>query len=264
MSETAANVCPPVPEYSTWPDPPTRGRIDVHSHLLPGIDDGCDSLEESLDCVRQLIAAGFVGTICTPHIIPSLFPDNTPANIAAWTQRLQQQIDAAGLAYTLWPGGEVRLSQDTVSALKAMGVPTLANTNRVLTDFWGFNWPGYIESTLKWLISEGYQPIVAHPERIAFRGNLDKKLDRLEKLGCWFQGNFRCFTQHDVENADKLIRRFMNQGRYHMLALDMHDPATLPARFEGLQLAIETYGQSHVDALSIDAPRRLVFQTEPV
>src|SRR5262245_36599080 len=94
---------------ASTPIPPAPGKIDIHSHILPGIDDGCKTLEESFECVRKLTDAGFIGSICTPHIWPEAFPDNTAANIRDWVIALQQQIDAAGLSYRLWPGGEVRL-----------------------------------------------------------------------------------------------------------------------------------------------------------
>jgi transposase len=72
------------------------GLIDLHSHLLPGIDDGCPTFEESLACVRTLLNYGFTGTVCTPHVGMCIFPENTPAKIATQVGALQQQLSAAG------------------------------------------------------------------------------------------------------------------------------------------------------------------------
>src|SRR5579884_293306 len=89
----------------------TFGRIDVHSHLLPGVDDGCGTLEESLQCARALVDAGYTHSFCTPHIWPNL-PDNTVRNIAERTQRLQQALHEANVPLQLFPGGELNLSAD--------------------------------------------------------------------------------------------------------------------------------------------------------
>src|SRR5947209_11686585 len=91
------------------------GFIDLHSHLLPGIDDGCVAPEESLACVRRLQAEGFSGTVCTPHILPDIYPHNTPDRIKVRVAELQERLRAEGLDYQLWAGGEVRLDPGTLS-----------------------------------------------------------------------------------------------------------------------------------------------------
>src|SRR5271165_6658164 len=105
------------------------GFIDLHSHVLPGIDDGCISVEESLACVRRLQAHGFVGTVCTPHILPDIYPHNTPAQIAPRVAALRERLRQEGLDYSLWAGGEVRIDAGTISWFTSMGVPTLGPSN---------------------------------------------------------------------------------------------------------------------------------------
>src|SRR5262245_32791323 len=99
--------------------------IDLHSHLLPGIDDGCRTVNESLACVGTLLNHGFTGSVCTPHVGMTIFPENIPANIAKQVDVLQQQVRATGLEYQLWAGGELRIDEDTLSWLGEHGVPTL-------------------------------------------------------------------------------------------------------------------------------------------
>ena len=77
------------------------GLIDVHSHLLPGIDDGCRTVEESTACMRMLVDHGFTGTVCTSHVWRAAFPENTPAKIAEQVAVLQELLRAAGLEYQL-------------------------------------------------------------------------------------------------------------------------------------------------------------------
>jgi protein-tyrosine phosphatase len=86
------------------------GRFDVHSHIVPGVDDGCETLEESIACARELVKAGYTHSFCTPHIWPSL-PGNTIASIVANVARLQKEFDAAGVPLSLIPGGARRIGR---------------------------------------------------------------------------------------------------------------------------------------------------------
>lgn len=242
------------------PDPlPVRGRIDLHSHLLPGIDDGCQNLDQSLDCVRQLMARGYVGTVCTPHIWGPLFPHNTPASIARHVRGLQRQIHAAGLDYTLWPGGEVRLCDEAIAWLGEHGVPTLADSRLVLCDFWCDQWPRFVDRTFDWLIAEGYTPVLAHPERLGCVDELFDRLDSLADRGILLQGNFKPLTGDEGPRNAAVGRRLLDEDRYDLMALDMHDPESLPPRFAGLELVARDYGQDRLQHLIETAPRERVL-----
>jgi len=241
------------------PIPPT-GRIDVHSHMLPGIDDGCESLDDSIASIVLLKSAGYSATICTPHVWPDLCPDNTPANIQRWTDELNRQLADRGIDYPLWPGGELRLFKQAIDWMKTHGVPTLADSKFVLTDFWEDTWPKYVDATLDWLLAEGYKPILAHPERIgiADTNKLADHLDALTARGVLLQGNFRCMTGEDGYLPDQRIRQFLKEDRYWLMALDMHRPTDLPSRLDGVQMVIEEFGQEVVDLMTIDRPRQLL------
>lgn len=238
------------------------GRVDMHSHLLPGVDDGCATLEESLACVRRLQQVGFVGSICTPHILPEMFPNNTPANIHLLVDHLQQDIHAAGLDYRIWPGGELRLSATIMDWLKTHGVPTLAGSRCVLVDFWADKWPKWVGKTLDWLLAEGYQPILAHPERIKCFSRDPRKLGELIRQGVWLQGNCRAMTGQDGYAADQLIRQCLQGGHYTFLALDMHGQSSLESRLDGMQLIAAEHGDDQLDHWMSDQPRKLILHVD--
>ncbi len=237
---------------------PPPGRIDVHSHLLPGLDDGCQTLDESISCVRRLIDRGFVATICTPHMWAHL-PANTPDHVAALTAQLQSHISAAGLDYRVYPGGELGLRDGAIAWMQQHGVPTLAGSRCVLTDFWADQWPDMVDETLQWLLDQGYQPILAHPERIPCHESLDERLRSLEDRGVWLQGNVRCYTGEEGYLPDLFIRQFLAEDRYRLLALDMHGPDSLPGRFDGLDLIARDMGPQVIEQLMVNAPRRDVL-----
>lgn len=251
----------PGPPASATPDaakPLPPGRIDIHSHLLPGVDDGCQNLDESLTCVRRLIERGFVATICTPHMWAHL-PANTPDHVTALTLQLQAHINAAGLEYRVYPGGELGLRDGVIDWMKEYGVPTLADSRCVLADFWDDNWPDTVDDALQWLLDQNYQPILAHPERIPCHEQLDQRLRDLASRGVWLQGNTRCYTGEEGYLPDLFMRQFLSEGRYRLLALDMHGPDSLPGRFDGMDLIARDMGPQLVQKLMDSVPRQDVL-----
>ncbi len=234
----------------------TGGLIDIHSHLLPGLDDGCQDLQESLECVRRLIAAGFTGTICTPHTSPALFPAYNYRHVVALTAALQKKLDQARLAYRVWPGGELRITPDVMDWLTPDLVPRLADSRCVLMDTWEPQWPRWLPGVIEWFFAHGYQPILAHPERLPGIGQLrEDALKDLERLGVWLQGNFASLTGQEGYEADQTVRHLLAAGRYRFLALDMHGPATLNDRLDGLHLAAAEFGPAVVTDLAGTRPR---------
>lgn len=243
------------------PDPSNipPGRIDIHSHILPGIDDGCTTVNESLESIRALKEYGYVGTICTPHCWPKSYPHITPAHIKAWRDALMEEIDKAGLEYQLWTGGELRIYPNAIQWMKQHGVPTLADSRYVLCDFWEPKWRDWIDETIEWLIAEGYTPILAHPERSPTRNTYEEHLDRLVEQGVLLQGNLRCFTGEEGHYPDQTVRQYMNEGRYTLLALDMHRPDALQGRLDGIAIASKEFGEDKINAMIDQEVRNLIF-----
>lgn len=241
------------------PTSPLIAAIDLHSHVLPGIDDGCRTLEESLDCLRQFAAAGYRGTICTPHFMPDHFPEIIPANIQIWVEVLRKELSAAKIDYELWSGGEVRLAAETLQWFAQYGVPTLGPSRAVLVDWWGTDWPDFTWDIFDWLQAEGYQAILAHPERMGLPAiELENVLSELEQRGVWLQGNLNSLSQGEGRRAAECSRKWLEAGRYRVLASDMHRPDALAGRFAGLRLAEQITGQEVFRDLLCSRPAEFV------
>ena len=236
--------------------------IDLHSHLLPGIDDGCRTLEESISCARRLLDHGFSGTVCTPHIWSAVFPDNTPERIVEWVTLLQGHLDAAGLNYQLWTGGEVRIADDTISWLEKHGVPTIGSSRHVLVDYWGNHWPAYADQVIEHLLETGYQPVLAHPERMDFgEADWDAVLVRLQQRGVCLQGNLKCLAGHEGSKVGQRALRLLTEDRYHLVATDMHGAPDLSDRLAGLSVVEQHVGSDKLRELLEAAPREIVAPT---
>jgi protein-tyrosine phosphatase len=235
------------------------GLIDLHSHLLPGIDDGCRTIEESLACVRTLLDHGFTGTVCTPHVGMSIFPENIPVNIAQQVGVLQQQLHAAGLEYQLWAGGELRIDEDTLSWLREQGVPTLGPSRKVLIDYWGTKWPVCADMVIEHLLQEGYHPILAHPERMDFEDReWEAVLRRLQQSEVWLQGNLKCLAGREGPRVGQRAQRLLSENRYRLLATDMHGTPDLADRLAGLSAVQQQVGTAKLRELLADSPQEIV------
>jgi protein-tyrosine phosphatase len=233
------------------------GRIDVHSHLLPGLDDGCRNLDESIACARMMAGAGYTHSFCTPHIWPNL-PDNTIANIPRYTAELQAALDEAGVALKLIPGGELNLRADTpwtqVDALVSFGMAR----KFVLIDLWAEKLPPFFRPGIEWLQAQGVKVILAHPERMAAVQREPELADSFSEIGLLLQGNLQCFADPVGSPTRRVAERYLLDGRYFVLGSDLHNLPGLPMRLEGLKRVTELVGEDAINRLTIENPRQLL------
>lgn len=237
----------------------SHGWIDLHSHLIPGIDDGCQTLAESLTCVAELQKQGFVGTVCTPHFWPTHFPNNIPEKVEQGVARLRAEFADLGIDYQLWSGGEVRIAEDTIRWLQRVGVPTLGESRCVLIDYWGDDWPKYAQKLIDWLFSQEYQPILAHPERMGVSGpEYDQMIESLLSQGVWLQCNFNSLGGGEGPWAKHRVEQLLQHNQLEVMALDMHAPRGLPGRFRGLEVLQAEHGLDTCKQLLEAAPRKVL------
>jgi protein-tyrosine phosphatase len=233
-------------------------RIDVHCHFIPNLDDGCQSVGESLACLRVMAGAGYSRIFCTPHCGASEFSELTPAEIAERVRMLQGHADAAGVAMELKPGGEVRLSPNLERDLPEGLVPTFGNSGKyVLADTWEPDWPAWAARAVEWLQGRGHMVILAHPERMKYLREKPERIEELAGLGVLFQGNLGPLGGGDAEDIVALGRRYLMEGRYFMVGTDGHRPSHMGARMAGLRVIEELAGKEKLEELTVTHPERL-------
>lgn len=233
------------------------GRIDVHSHILPGIDDGCATLEQSLTCARMLVNAGYSHSFVTPHFWPNL-PHVKPSNIVRWTSELQARLDAEGIDLALMPGGELNLRPELM-VLKKEEVPTYGMGGKYcIFDLWANELPAFFEPVVRHLQGLGLTVILAHPERMQALQTDAGLIDRIQEMGLLLQGNFQCLSDPEGMMTRTLVERWLVEERYFMLGTDTHNPRSLPCRLEGLRRAIELVGGDRVGRLTVENPKLLM------
>ena len=240
-----------------------EGRIDVHTHLLPAIDDGCTSVNASLQCARLLVENGYTHAFCTPHIWPNL-PDNNVGTIAPRVAQLQAHLDRNDIALQLIPGGELNIDSlwPALRTWDRAQIPTYALAGRyVLFDFWAKRLRDCREALFdgtRHLRSLDLEPILAHPERImALQDNPDA-IDELRENGVLLQMNLWCLTEPTDSTIYQTAVRLLKEGKYFMFGTDCHNPESLPRSIEGLEIARSVVGDAIVDIMTKSNPRRLL------
>ena len=235
----------------------TTGRIDVHSHLLPGCDDGCRTVEESIECAKMMVAAGYTHSFCTPHVWPHL-PANSAEKIPQQVVALQAALNGAGVPLRLMPGGEINLRADTpfteVEKLVSYGMLR----KFVLIDLWADKLPPFFAPAIKWFQALGIQVILAHPERMEAVQREPQLADYFAEIGLLLQGNLQCFSDPLGLPTRTVVERYLLEDRYFMLGSDLHNLKSLPMRLDGLKRAIDLVGEKTVDRLTVENPRQLL------
>lgn len=245
--------------------PELTGLIDLHSHLLPGIDDGCQTLTQTLVTITALRMAGFQGSVCTPHVVARLYPRNVPENIRRGVEWLERELARREVSHQLWPGGEVRIARDAISWLEDQGVPTLGTGRAVLVDWWGSDWPPFCDQVCQYLLDRHYQPVLAHPERMGLEApRLLSLLDDLQARGVWLQGNLNSFSGGEGPEARELAVSLLRAGRYQALASDTHGPDSVAGRRDGLRWIRQQFGDQVVLDMLQHGPRRILHWGEQV
>ena len=233
------------------------GRIDVHSHLLPGIDDGCKTIEESLACARMMVEAGYTHSFCTPHIWPGY--SNTIKSIPQMVTTLQGELDSAGIPLKLIPGGEINLRPDYMSATPPNEVVTYALNGRyVLFDIWCDKLPEHVAPSVEWLQSLGLTVILAHPERMRAVQDEPELVEHFQSLGILLQGNLQCFGEKEGAMTRICAERFLSENRYFMLGSDTHNPETIGVRMSGLNRVTDLVGPTEAMTLTRERPMSLI------
>jgi protein-tyrosine phosphatase len=234
--------------------------IDVHCHLLPGLDDGCRDPTESLLLARQFVDAGYTHAACTPHVWPQ-HTRHRPAFITLQTAALQAMLDEHDIPLTLVPGAELNLTLD-IHALHDDDIPTYAMQRRyALFDFWDDVLPEHFFRWIDRLTRLGVRPVVAHPERVGcFQADPDLA-HRLLERGLLLQCNLQPLTGELGPAARDLAERLLREDAYHVIGTDAHRIDTMPARLAGLDRARELLDTKTFTRLTHDHPKQLLGLT---
>lgn len=197
------------------------GYVDIHNHILPGLDDGPRIMSESLLLARAMVAVGYDTVVATPHTFEG---KPAPSLIYERLQELQQELNRHSVPLTLLPGSEPHIEPDLINTLEKGELQTLNNTKYFLIELpFSQPLPPYTEQLLFELTIKGYRPIIPHPERAEALLQDLKLLHRLHSAGALFQVTWGALTGWLGPQAEKLARYLLANNLAHLWATDAHN-----------------------------------------
>ena len=237
--------------------------IDLHCHLLPGIDDGAPDLATSLAMARIAAADGIKVVACTPHIYPGMYDNNGPA-IRRAVAELQRRLEEAGIPLRLTLGADAHIAPDLVAGLRAGQVPTLHDSRYFLLEPPHHVAPPRLEETVFDLLAAGYVPVITHPERLSWIEDRYETFVELARKGAWLQVTAGSLTGRFGKAAQYWGERLLDEGWVHILATDAHGVDRRPPLLaEGRRAAERWLGAGEADHLVAIRPQGILDNVEP-
>lgn len=231
--------------------------IDLHNHLLPGIDDGAPDLETALQLARVAVADGITHLVCTPHIHPGRY-DNDRSSIAQAHRRFSDGLAQAGIDLKVSWAAEVRFGMELMVSLAEGAIPLLGqwqDRKVLLLEFPHGEVPFGAERLTAWLLARNIVPMIAHPERNKSLMRSPKKLKPFLDQGCLLQVTAGSVTGHFGPQAQELAHDLLEQGLVTILASDAHNLQHRPPRLsEGMEHVARIVGDSQAERLFKDTP----------
>ncbi|CAH8286087.1 protein-tyrosine phosphatase [Mariniflexile fucanivorans] len=196
--------------------------VDIHNHILPGIDDGSKNINKSIDLIKKLKELGVKQFIATPHIMQDIYPntDKTIGNAYKLVLRNLNKNLKAGIIIN--SAAEYMLDNDFEKRLEERNLLTLKR-NYVLIEMSYLQPPLNLETLIIKIKSEGYLPVLAHPERYAFYHNNLDYYGNLKKMGCFFQLNLLSLSDYYGKNVEKTANYLINRNLIDFVGTDTHN-----------------------------------------
>jgi protein-tyrosine phosphatase len=202
--------------------------VDLHCHVLPAIDDGSESMEQSVEFCRVALEDGVTTLVATPHQKPGQY-DNPPESIRQKVLELRAVLEEAGVGVEVLEGAEVYLTADLSSRLQQRQVTTLGATGRyLLLELPYQQMPWKVEESVFQLKLAGVTPVIAHPERINYFVSDMERLSKLVRLGCLTQLTGAALLGGFGEKARDFSFRMLERDLVHVIASDSHDTIYRP------------------------------------
>jgi len=237
--------------------------IDLHCHILPGIDDGAADMAVSVAMARAEVNQGVSVVACTPHILPGLYHNSGPAIRQAIAQ-LQGVLQQEGIPLRLVTGADVHVTPDFVGGLRSGRLLSIADSRYVLVEPPHHTAPPQLEDFFFNLVVAGYVPILTHPERLSWVPSHYEMIKRLVQGGVWMQLTAASFAGAFGRNALYWAERMLDDGCVHVLASDAHDAERRPPDLAaGREMVAKRVGAEEAQCLVLTRPMGILKDQAP-
>jgi len=199
----------------------TDGFVDIHSHLLPGIDDGATDMDTSIALLLKMASYGIKNFITTPHVLGSVYPNSSEVikqKLAAVKKELEKR-EIKGIS--IQAAAEYMLDGEFSALLDQKDILVLKD-NYILVEMSYFSAPINLYELLFKIQLKGYKPILAHPERYNFYHTDFKSYYKLKQAGCLFQLNLLSLTDQYGKGVQKTSEKLLKENLYDFVGTDTH------------------------------------------
>lgn len=196
--------------------------IDIHAHVLYGIDDGAKSIEESIAILKKMSELGYEKVIATPHYIENTdyIADNKKKKEVL--DHIKRELKKENISLELYLGNEIFIDEDLLKKMVNQEIYTLHNTNYILLELPLVEKFEYAMDVIYELIRQGVYVILAHPERYHLFQKNEKLIDAYLEMGVLLQGNVDSLDGKYGKKAQKLFMKLLKKRKYFVLASDIH------------------------------------------
>lgn len=237
--------------------------IDIHCHLLPGIDDGAATLDEALQLARLAVADGITECVATPHIQPGRYDNDVHTIRESWV-RFGRELDCRRIPLKLHMAAEVRLCAELLGLVAEGRLPFLGRRDGkevLLVELPHGHIPPGTAKFMAWLLDRQIQPLIAHPERNKDVMRDRDKLAPLMELGCLLQLTAASVTGGFGPAARTTADHLLRQGWVFAVATDAHDTVHRPPKMEqAFRLLADMGGEDFARRLCRENPAALLAE----
>ncbi len=229
--------------------------IDFHTHILPNIDDGSRSIEETFNLIKEAKSVGFEAIISTSHYIEEYYETNTPER-EVWINAIYENLQAKNIDINLYLGNEIYLSENIIKLLEEGKASTINDTSYVLFEMPLNAEPMNLYDIIYEMMQYKLVPILAHPERYSFVQKEPELIYDLIEKGVLMQANFGSILGIYGEKAQIIVKKFFESNMIHFLGTDVHRQNSIyPKVPEALAQITKIIGVQKVDELTKINPR---------
>ncbi len=232
--------------------------IDTHLHILPGIDDGPETLQESIVLAQTLVHEGIRTAVATPHYNDQ-YPHTPVTGVLERVRLLQDELNQRDIPLRVLAGHEVLLQSELIGDIRSGRIATLNGSRYLLLELWNDMWLPETERVIFELRLQGIVPILAHPERYRVFQKDPDRLAALRRQGVLAQLTASSLIGMQGNTARRCAETLLKKGLIDCIASDAHGlHKRPPAVVEGLQRAVSLVGQEQVYRMTEVRPGTII------
>lgn len=232
--------------------------IDFHSHIIPNVDDGSRSVEETFELLKEAKDAGFSGVISTSHYMEEYYETDV-AERNVWIKAISESLGKKDIDLNLYLGNEVYITKNIINLLETRKATSINNSNYVLFEFPMNSKPMDMYDIIYDMLEYKLIPILAHPERYSFVQKDPNLVYDLIQKGVLMQSNYGSILGMYGEKAEIIVRKLLENNMVHFLGSDVHRSGSVYPKIYNCLREIETIiGEDKLEEISSVNPELVV------